>query len=44
MKKHQKPCTKKVVDRGKRNKSQNGVKPVGNMNKNAQSFPEVSPA
>ena len=44
MKQNQKPCTKlkKVIDRGKRSKTLSEVKPVKNINKNLQSFLEVS--
>ena len=34
---------KKVIDRGKRNKSMNEVKPVKNINKNPKSFLEKIP-
>ena len=34
---------KKVIDRGKRSKSLNEVKPVENISKNLQSFLEISP-
>ena len=34
---------KKVIDRGKRSKTLSEVKPVGNINKNLQSFLEISP-
>ena len=34
---------KKVIDRGKRSKSLNEVKPVKNISKNLQSFLEISP-
>ena len=39
-----KPCTKlkKVIDRGKRCKTPSEVKPVKNINKNLQSFPDIS--
>ena len=45
MKQNQKPCTKlkKVIDRGKRSKTLSEVKPVENINKNLQSFLEISP-
>ena len=45
MKQNQKPCTKlkKVIDRGKRSKTLSEVKPVENINKNLQSFPEINP-
>ena len=33
---------KKVINRGKRSKTLREVKPVGNINKNLQSFPEIS--
>ena len=33
---------KKVIDRGKRSKTLSEVKPVGNINKNLQSFLEIS--
>ena len=33
----------KAIDRGKRSKTLSEVKPVENINKNAQSFLEVSP-
>ena len=35
--------SKKVIDRGKRNKTLNEVEPVGNISKNLQSFLEISP-
>ena len=35
--------TKKVIDRGKRSKTLSEVKPVENINKNLQSFLEISP-
>ena len=35
---------KEVIDRGKRSKTMNEVKLVKNINKNLQSFLEVSPA
>ena len=35
--------TKKVIDRGKRSKTLSEVKPAKNINKNLQSFLEVSP-
>ena len=40
MKYHQELCPKKkmVIDRGKRSKKPNEVKPVKNINKNPQSF------
>ena len=43
MKKHQKPCikTKDVIDRRKRIKTLNNVKPVENVNKNPYSFLET---
>ena len=46
MKQNQKLCTKlkKVIDRGKRSKTVSEVKPVENINKNLQSFLEISPA
>ena len=34
---------KKVIDRGKRSKTLSEVKPVKNINKNLQSFLEISP-
>ena len=34
---------KKVIDRGKRSKTLSEVKPVENINKNLQSFLEISP-
>ena len=34
---------KKVIDRGKRSKTLSKVKPVGNINKNLQSFLEIRP-
>ena len=34
---------KKVIDRGKRSKTLSEVKPVGNINKNLQSFLEIRP-
>ena len=34
---------KKVIDRGKRSKTLSEVKPVENVNKNQQSFLEMSP-
>ena len=45
MKQNQKPCTKlkKVIDRGKRSRTLSEVKPVENINKNLQSFPEINP-
>ena len=45
MKQNQKPRTKlkKVIDREKRSKTLSKVKPVENINKNLQSFPEISP-
>ena len=45
MKWNQKPCTKtrKVTDRGKRSKTLSEVKPVENIGKNLQSFPEIIP-
>ena len=45
MKRNQKLCTKlkKVIDRGKRSKTLSEVKPVKNINKNLQSFPEITP-
>ena len=45
MKQNQKPCTKtkKVINRGKRSKTLSEVKLVGNINKNLQSFLEISP-
>ena len=41
---NQKPCTKmkKVINRGKRSKTLSEVKPVENINKNLQSFLEIS--
>ena len=36
--------TKKVIDRGKRSKILSEVKPVENISKNPQSFPEIGPA
>ena len=33
---------KKVIDRGKRSKKLNEIKPVENISKNLQSFPETS--
>ena len=44
-KQNQKPCTKtkQVIDRGKRCKTLSEVKPVENINKNLQSFPEINP-
>ena len=36
--------TKKVIDRGKRSKILSEVKPVENISKNPQSFPEIAPA
>ena len=46
MKKNHKPCTKtkKVLDRGKRNKTLSEAKSVENIGKNLQSFLEISPA
>ena len=35
--------TKKVIDRGERSKTLSEVKPVENINKNLQSFLEISP-
>ena len=45
MKQNQKPCTKlkKVIDRGQRSKTLSELKPVENINKNMQSFLEISP-
>ena len=45
MKYNEKPCTKqkKVINRGKRSKTLSEVKPVENINKNLQSFIEISP-
>ena len=45
MKQNRKPCTKlkKVINRGKRSKTLSDVKPVENINKNLQSFLEISP-
>ena len=45
MKQNQKPCTKmkKVINRGKRSKTPSEVKPVKNINKNLQSFLDISP-
>ena len=45
MKQNQKPCTKlkEVIDRGKRSKTLSEIKPLENMNKNLQSFLELSP-
>ena len=45
MKYNQKPCTKtkKVIDKGKRNKTLREVKPGENISKNLQSLQEVSP-
>ena len=45
MKLNQKPRikTKKVIDGGKRSKTLSEVKPVKNINKNLQSFLEISP-
>ena len=34
---------KKVISRGKRSKTRSEVKPVGNINKNLQSFLQISP-
>ena len=34
---------KKVIDKGKRSKTLNEVKPIGNLNKNWQSFLHISP-
>ena len=44
MKLNQKPYIekKKVIDRGKRNKTLSEVKPVKNISKNPQSFFEIS--
>ena len=44
MKYNQKPCAKlkKVIGRGKRSKTLSEVKPVKNINKNLQSFPEIN--
>ena len=46
MKLNKKLCkkTKKVIDRGKRNKTLSEVKPVKNISKNVQSFLEITPA
>ena len=35
--------TKKAIDRGKRSKTLSEVKPAENINKNLQSFLEISP-
>ena len=45
MKQNQKLCTrlKKVINRGKRSKTLIEVKPVKNINKNLQSFLDISP-
>ena len=45
MKQNQKPCItmKKVIDRGKRSKMLNEVKPVENISKNPKSFLEIRP-
>ena len=45
MKQNQKPYikTKKVIEGGKRSKTVSEVKPVKNICKNLQSFPEISP-
>ena len=45
MKQNQKSCTKleKVIDRGKTSRTLSEVKPVENIYKNLQSFPEISP-
>ena len=45
MKENKKPCTKlkKVISRGKRSKTLSEAKPVQNINKNLQSFPEINP-
>ena len=45
MKLNKNPCkkTKKVIDRGKRNKTLSEVKPVKNISKNVQSFLEITP-
>ena len=42
---NQKPCIKikEVIDRGKTSKTLSEVKPVKNISKNLQSFPEISP-
>ena len=44
MKQNQKPCikTKKVIDRGKRSKTLCEIRPVNEINKNLQSFLEMS--
>ena len=34
--------TKKIIDRGKRNKTLSEVKPIKNISKNLQSFPQVT--
>ena len=45
MKYHQKLCikAKKVINRGKRRKTLNEVKPVKDINKDLQSFLEINP-
>ena len=45
MKQNQNPDTnkKKVIDRGKRSKILNEVKPVENVSRNLQNFVEISP-
>ena len=45
MKQNQKPCTKleKVINRGKKGKTLSEVEPAENINKNLQSFLEISP-
>ena len=41
---YQKLCTKKkLIDRGKRSKRPNEVKPIENINKNPQSSLKISP-
>ena len=41
----EKPCTKtkRVIDRGKRSKTLNEVKPIENISKNLQSFLKIRP-
>ena len=45
MKSHQTLCTKKkmIINRGKRSKTPNEVKPVENVSKNPESFVKISP-
>ena len=40
MKQHQKPCPKKLINKGKGSKTLNEVRPVGNISKNPGNFLE----